>query len=265
MTNFALIGVGYIAQKHLKAIKEVGNLVAACDVNDSVGILDNFFPKTHFFKEIERFDEFIEGKVDYVTICTPNYLHQAHIRLGLRHCDVICEKPMTLGSTEYLEDLEVKYGHKVYGISQLRLHPAMITPIGGFHEVEVTYHAVRGPWYQVSWKGDESKSGGIITNLGIHMFDALIYLFGACNDYTIDKTPEHVTGTLRLARANVKFDLATCFDKVNRKFVIDGEELNFNEGFYDLHTKSYQKILEGKGLRIEDVRGGLELCKKLRG
>jgi UDP-N-acetyl-2-amino-2-deoxyglucuronate dehydrogenase len=265
MKNFALIGVGYISPKHLKAIKDNRcNLVAATDPNDSVGVLDNYFPDTEFFKEIERFDQFTEGKVDYTSICTPNYLHDAHVRLALRNGHAICEKPLTLNHTDDLEELEAKYGNNVYAISQLRLHPEMQT-FKGFHEVFVTYHAVRGKWYQESWKGDLKKSGGIVTNLGIHFIDACLWIFGKCRDFTVERSQERVTGTLYLERANVKFDLATCFPSVCRKMIVDGKELNFNNGFYDLHTKSYENILAGNGLRIADVKEGLELCKLLRG
>jgi len=294
MTKYALIGAaGYIAPRHMKAIKETGgDLVAALDTNDSVGIIDSHFPDARFFTEFERFDRHIDkltrdGKgLDYVSICSPNYLHDAHCRFGLRNdCDTICEKPLVLNpwNLDGLEEMEHHTGKKVYSILQLRLHPAIIalkekianSPAGHTFDVDLTYITSRGGWYHVSWKGDEPKSGGIATNIGVHFYDMLSFVFGELKSSLVHQRSEsHSAGYLEFKRARVRWFLSV--DRKDlpshtpegqttyRSITVDGDELEFSGGFTDLHTLSYQDILAGGGFGISDVRPAIELVSTIR-
>jgi UDP-N-acetyl-2-amino-2-deoxyglucuronate dehydrogenase len=293
--NFALIGAaGYIAPRHMKAIKDTGNnLVAAYDKNDSVGVIDSYFPQAHFFTEFERFDRHLEKlirtgtKIDYVAICSPNYLHDAHIRFGLRiGADVICEKPLVLNpwNVEALKELERETGKKVYTILQLRLHPALIAlkekiaaePADKIHEVNLTYITSRGKWYYTSWKGDLSKSGGIATNIGVHFYDMLTWLFGRIQENTVHiHTHDRASGYIELDRAKVKWFLSINADtlpaemkakgaRTYRSITVDGHEIEFSEGFTDLHTVSYQDILEGRGFGLEDAATAVQIVHDIR-
>ncbi len=295
MKNFAITGVaGYIAPRHLKAIKDTGNnLIAALDPHDSVGIMDKYFPDTSFFTEFERFERHLEmlrrekitREVDYISICSPNHLHDAHIRLALRiGADAICEKPLVLNpwNLDALQELEEETGQKVYNILQLRVHPSIIALKeklkynGKKHEVVLTYITSRGPWYRYSWKGDAAKSGGVATNIGIHFFDLLMWLFGKVEDsFVYMSSPEKMSGFLSLPNANVKWFLsidrndlpeeALLKNKTTyRSIEVDGEELEFTDGFTDLHTKVYEDILNGKGFGIEDARASIEAVYKIR-
>ena len=295
MKNFALIGAaGYIAPRHLQAIKDTGNnLVAALDKFDSVGIMDSYFPKADFFTEFERFDRHIDKlkrigqKIDYVSICSPNYLHDSHIRFALRHhADAICEKPLVLNpwNVDALSEIEKETGKKVYTILQLRLHPNIIqlkkevenAPEGKIFDVNLTYITSRGKWYHHSWKGDEIKSGGIATNIGIHFFDMLLWVFGdiknlKINSYEADKA----SGFLELQKARVNWMLsisendlpAEAKSKGKRTFrslKMDGSEIVFSDGFTELHTKSYLEILSGRGFGLNDARPSIELAHEIR-
>ncbi len=295
--NFALIGsAGYVAPKHLKAIKDTGNkLVAALDKSDSVGILDSFSYDVSFFTEFERFDRHAEklrrkgdGKqIDYVSICSPNYLHDAHIRFALRiGADAICEKPLVLNpwNLDALQLIEKESRKKVYNVLQLRVHPSIIDlkhkidSVGTKkkYDIELTYITSRGRWYFTSWKGDNSKSGGIATNIGIHFFDMLIWIFGKVlyQEVHISKSNK-MSGFIELEKANVRWFLSvdnkdlpgSC--KANgtptfRSIAIDGDEIEFSNGFADLHTLVYKDILEGKGYGIEDARPSLNLVSSIR-
>ena len=300
MKNFALIGVGgYIAPRHMKAIKETGNnLVAAVDKNDSVGIMDSYFPHANFFTEFERFDRHVEklrrenaGKeVRYVSICSPNYLHDAHIRFALRaHADAICEKPLVLNpwNIDALQEIENESGRRVNTILQLRLHPSIVAlkksveaqleadPAKVF-DVDLTYLTSRGRWYHISWKGDEDKSGGVATNIGVHFFDMLAYVFGS-----IQKNVCHVriadtaAGYLELEHARVRWFLSVNADYLPnevkekgqttfRSITVNGNEIEFSGGFTDLHTTSYQEILAGKGFGLADVRDCIGIVHNFR-
>jgi len=295
--NFAMTGVGgYIAPRHLKAIKDTGNtLIAACDPNDSVGILDRHFSDVKFFTEFERFDRHIErlrrqnesGRVHYVSICSPNYLHDAHVRFALRiGADAICEKPLVLNpwNIDALEELEHESGRKVSTILQLRVHPALIAlrekiaaeKTTTKHEVQLTYITTRGAWYLVSWKGQVDRSGGLATNIGIHFFDLLIWLFGPVQVSEVHvATPKRTSGYLELDRARVKWFLsidrddlpAECVQKdqsTYRHITIDGEEVEFSEGFTELHTEVYRQTLAGKGFGLEDARPSVSLAHDIR-
>ena len=298
MANFAIIGVGgYIAPRHLKAIKETGNnLVAALDVNDSVGILDRFFPDVPFFTEFERFDRYAEklrrlgdGKrIDYVTICSPNYLHDAHIRFALRiGAEAICEKPLVLSpwNLDALQLLEQEYGKQVSTILQLRVHPALIAlheelvaspQAKAKREVVLTYITSRGPWYFTSWKGNLDKSGGVATNIGIHFFDLLAWLFGGVVRNEVHHAEAlKVGGYLELEHARVRWflsldrndlpDSATeCGLTTFRSITVDGKEVEFSEGFTDLHTVVYQRTLAGQGFGIQDARTAIEIAHNIR-
>ncbi|KAF0153653.1 MAG: UDP-D-GlcNAcA oxidase [Ignavibacteria bacterium] len=297
MKKFGMTGAaGYIAPRHLKAINDTENiLVAAADPHDSVGILDQYFPEAAFFTEIERFDRHLdklrntgEG-IDYLTICSPNHLHDSHIRLALRNgAHAICEKPLVLNSwnLDLLEKLEEEYGKKIYTILQLRVHPALIalkeklkTQNSKFktkHKVLLTYITSRGAWYNYSWKGNEQKSGGLVTNIGIHLFDLMIWFFGKpINIEVHEKTLIKANGELELENALVNWNLS--IDKNDlpdeykvqnkrtfRSIKIDENEIEFSEGFTDLHTKIYAEILDGKGLGINDARASIELVQKIR-
>ena len=298
MKNFAIIGVGgYIAPRHLKAVKDTGNLlVAALDVNDSVGILDRFFPNVPFFTEFERFDRYAEKlrrysdgrQIEYVSICSPNYLHDAHIRFALRiGADAICEKPLVLNpwNLDALQELEQECGKKVNTILQLRVHPSLValheslvntSQSSEKHEVTLTYITSRGPWYLNSWKGNLEKAGGVATNIGIHFFDMLIWLFGGVRSNDVHYADNLKTGGyIELERAKVKWFLsidrndlpehATEYGLTTfRSITVDGKEIEFSEGFTDLHTVVYQRTLDGNGFGLEDARPAIELAYKIR-
>ena len=295
MKKFALIGAaGFVASRHLRAIKETGNdLVAVLDKFDQVGILDSYFPNADFFTEFERFDRHLDKlrrkgtRVDYVSICTPNYLHDSHIRFALRHgADAICEKPLVLNpwNIDALAEIEKETGRRVYTILQLRLHPSIIAlkkeiengPKDKIYDIDLKYITSRGRWYQFSWKGDESKSGGIATNIGIHFFDMLLWVFGGLNDMTVTAlAPDHGTGTLQLDRARVKWSLSINYDhlpedvksqgkRTFRSLTMEGSEIEFSDGFTDLHTRSYGEILDGKGFGLQDARSSIDLVHRIR-
>lgn len=287
--KFGLIGAaGYIAPRHMKAIKDLKHeLVAAVDPSDSVGILDSYFPQCQFFTEIERFDRHIEllkrnGEgLDYISVCSPNYLHDAHIRMALRAgANAICEKPLVISpwNLEPLEDLEKETGKKVFTVFQSRLHPQIAElkrNLGSVskcrHIVKIKYISRRGPWYQVSWKGNEEKSGGIAMNIGIHFFDLVLWLFGNVEHIDVaSEGPERMVGWLELERASVEWELSTKESdlpagiSVIRSMTVDGREIDFATKFTDLHTLLYQDILAGNGLQIVDVRPSIELVNLLR-
>jgi len=295
MKNFALIGAaGYIAPRHLQAIKATGNnLVAAMDKNDSVGILDSYFPDCDFFTEFERFDRHLDKlkrkgiKVDYVSICSPNYLHDSHIRFALRHgADAICEKPLVLNpwNVDALSEIEEETKKKVYTILQLRLHPSIIAlkekvqngPEGKVYDVNLAYVTSRGNWYHHSWKGDVSKSGGIATNIGIHFFDMLIWVFGEVKEnVVVELSDKKASGKLVLQQANVNWELSVDFTdlpddvknqgkRTYRSLKLAGEEIEFSDGFTDLHTKSYEQILGGEGFGLSDSKKSIEIVQKFR-
>lgn len=295
MKNFVLIGAaGYIAPKHLRAIKETGNnLLAALDPHDSVGLLDNYFPKADFFSEFERFDRHCEKlrrtntPVDYVSVCSPNYLHDAHIRFGLRiGANIICEKPAVLNpwNIEPLMEIEKETGKNVYVIHQLRLHSAIVAlkekiskdQDKKHHIIDLSYITVRGNWYHYSWKGDITKSGGIVTNIGLHFFDMLLWIFGAVkNSQVHTHSAIRASGQLEFEKATVKWRLSICEDdlpedarlnnqKSSRLIIIDGVPLDFSSGFSDLHTLSYHQILEGKGIRIGETQEVIKLVSSMR-
>lgn len=295
MKRFALIGAaGYIAPRHMKAIKETGNdLVAAMDTNDSVGIIDSHFPDADFFTEFERFDRHIdkirragEG-VDFMSIASPNYLHDSHMRFALRSgAHAICEKPIVLNpwNIDGLLDIERETGNKINTILQLRLHPAIIAlkekiaaaPKDKKHEVDLTYITSRGHWYLQSWKGDEKKSGGIATNIGVHFYDMLHFLFGELqqNDVHLREDTKS-SGYLEYEHARVRWFLSVDYQDVPeavkatgqrtyRSITVDGEEIEFSGGFTDLHTVSYQEILAGRGFGLEENRVAIETVANIR-
>jgi UDP-N-acetyl-2-amino-2-deoxyglucuronate dehydrogenase len=296
LKNFVLIGAGgYIAPRHMKAIKDNGgNLLAALDKHDSVGILDSYFPQADFFTEYERFDRHCEklrrngNQIDYVSVCSPNYLHDAHVRFGLRiGADVICEKPVVLNpwNADALIEIEKETGKKVYNILQLRLHPAIIAlrekilsgGDGKKYAVDLKYITARGNWYQSSWKGDINKSGGIATNIGIHFFDILLWIFGDVKKNTVDRhNSKTASGKLECANAEVNWLLSideqqlpdsakTNGHSSYRSLVIDGKEVQFNDGFTDLHTLCYKDILAGNGIPITEVKNLIQLLHDIRG
>ena len=332
MARFALVGAaGYIAPRHMKAIKDTGNmLVAAFDPNDSVGIIDSYFPNADFFTEFERFDRHVEKlrrsgqSVDFVSICSPNYLHDAHIRFALRNgANAICEKPIVLNpwNVDALAEIEAETGRRVYTILQLRLHPAIRALkeeysdySGDPIDVDLTYITSRGSWYHHSWKGDVSKSGGIATNIGVHFFDMLAWVFGADNGSTHGAKPNNdelkrfktainrweseggsvssgnvlgweitvdhldkdmASGVLRLPKANVRWMLSINADylpaeqkekgqRTFRSIKVAGTEIEFSDGFTDLHTMSYQHILKGEGFGLSDARTSIEIVHAIR-
>lgn len=294
MFNFALIGVaGFVAPRHLDAIRDTGNsLLAAADPNDSVGILDRYSFDVKFFREIERFDRFMEklrrgpesSRVHYVSICSPNYLHDAHVRLALRAgAHAICEKPLVINpwNLDALEDLERESGRRVSTVLQLRMHPALrelresLDPRKRY-QVELRYVTARGAWYDVSWKGSDERSGGVATNIGIHFFDLLIWLFGSvdrCEVHLRDR--RRMSGSLQLHNADVRwflsvdaadlpFPAAPGRKTTFRSLTIDGRELEFTEGFADLHTAVYRETLAGRGFGIADARPAIELVHTIR-
>ena len=295
-TCFALIGAaGYIAPRHMKAIKESGNdLVAALDPMDSVGIIDSYFPNADFFIEPERFDRHLDKlkrsgnkKVDYVTICSPNYLHDAHIRMALRSgAHAICEKPLVLNpwNLEGLKELEKESNKRIYNILQLRHHKSIIDlkqkidglPKDKIHDIDLTYITSRGKWYHYSWKGNISKSGGVVTNIGIHFFDMLGWIFGNMKSNTLHLlTADKASGLLQLENANIRWYLS--IDKNDlpieaasndlstyRSISVDGHEFEFSGGFTDLHTESYKSILKGNGFGLDDARNSIEIAHLIR-
>ncbi len=297
MKNFAITGVaGYIAPRHLKAIKETGNnLIAAVDPHDSVGILDQFFPHVSFFTEFERFDRHLEKlrrkgeehKAHYLTICSPNNLHDAHIRLALRiGADAICEKPLVLNpwNLDALQELEAETGFRVYTILQLRVHDSIIdlkrklvsTKTNHKYKVNLTYITSRGLWYDFSWKGVKEKSGGIGTNIGVHFFDLLIWLFGSVQKSELHLSePKKMAGFIELENAEVTWFLSADKDDLPadlvekkiptfRSIEFDGNEIQFSSGFTDLHTKVYEETLAGNGFGIEDARPSIQFVNELR-
>jgi UDP-N-acetyl-2-amino-2-deoxyglucuronate dehydrogenase len=295
MKDFALIGAaGFIAPRHLKAIRDTSNrLVAALDKFDSVGIMDSYFPDASFFVEFERFDRHLEKlkrsgrQIDFISVCSPNYLHDAHIRFGLRQgASVICEKPLVLNpwNVEALHHLQQETGKEVYNILQLRLHPDIIalkekvaaSPADKIFDVDLAYITSRGNWYYTSWKGDVSKSGGIATNIGIHFFDMLIWIFGKVKENVVHiHTHDRAGGYLELERARVRWFLsineetlpAAVREKKQRTFrsiTVEGNEIEFSDGFTDLHTKSYEAILNGRGFNVIEALPSIEVVHDIR-
>ncbi len=293
MKSFALIGAaGYIAPRHMQAIKAVGgDLKVAFDPNDSVGIIDSHFPQASFFVEFERFDRHIDKlhrrneKIDYVSICSPNYLHDAHCRFALRSdAEAICEKPLVLNpwNIEGLEEIQEKTGRRISTILQLRLHPAIRAlkakvdaSASNEFDVGLTYITSRGRWYHTSWKGDESKSGGVATNIGVHLFDMLSYVFGPARRNVVHlRERECAAGYLECGRARIRWFLSVDRGDIPeavagakttyRSVTLDGEEIEFSEGFGDLHTRSYEEILAGRGFGLEEVRPSVEIVSNFR-
>ena len=294
---FALIGAaGYIAPRHMKAIKETGNsLVAAMDPSDSVGIIDSYFPNTHFFTEFERFDRHIEKlkydentDIDFISICSPNYLHDAHIRFALRSgAHAICEKPLVLNpwNIDKLSNIEIKTGKKIFNVLQLRVHPSIIELKKKVdlsknnkkkYDVELTYLTSRGLWYNNSWKGDLNKSGGVATNIGVHFFDMLSWIFGKLQINTVKQNELNTaSGYLEFEKARVEWKLSTDINEIPpqilksgvrtfRSIKVDNEEIEFSGGFTDLHTLVYKDILNGKGFGLEDARTAIEIVHQIR-
>lgn len=292
MTSFALIGAaGYIAPRHMQAIKSVnGNLSVAYDPKDSVGVIDSYFPDAHFFTEFERFDRHIDKlrrrgePIACISICSPNYLHDAHCRMALRSdADAVCEKPLVLNpwNIDGLADLERSSNRRIWTILQLRLHPTIIAlrkkiaaSSGKDYTVDLSYVTARGRWYHVSWKGDEAKSGGVATNIGVHFFDMLAHIFGApgCNIVHL-REKERAAGYLECGRARIRWFLSVdaCDlpqngggKKTFRSITVNGEEIDFTEGFTDLHVRSYEEILAGRGFGIDTVRPSIEITSTIR-
>jgi UDP-N-acetyl-2-amino-2-deoxyglucuronate dehydrogenase len=295
MKDFALIGVaGYIAPRHLQAIRDTkNNLVAALDKFDNVGILDSYFPSADFFTEFERFDRHLDKqrrqdkKIDYVSICTPNYLHDSHIRFALRHqADAICEKPLVLNpwNVDALGEIERETGKKIYTILQLRLHPSIVAlkkqveagPKNKIYDVDLTYMTSRGHWYHMSWKGDTNKSGGIATNIGIHFFDMLAWVFGSVKNNTVHTlTTDAAAGFLELENARVRWFLSIDYNDIPndvkakgkrtyRSLTMEGKEIEFSDGFTDLHTASYQQIIEGNGFGLKEASTSIQTVYEIR-
>jgi UDP-N-acetyl-2-amino-2-deoxyglucuronate dehydrogenase len=293
--NFGIIGVaGYIAVRHLHAIKETGNnLLASLDRFDSVGRIDSYFPNSDFFVEFERFDRHFDKlkrtgtKIDYVSICSPNYLHDSHIRFALRHhADAICEKPIVLNpwNVDALQEIEKETGRNIYTVLQLRLHPKLLElkekikngPKGKVYDVDLTYITSRGNWYSISWKGDIQKSGGVATNIGIHFFDMLSWIFGnATNNIVHVSEPNKAGGYLELENARVRWFLSLDYNDIPenvkasgkrtfRSITVNGEEIEFSEGFTDLHTLTYTEILAGRGFGLKDARQSVETAYIIR-
>ncbi len=293
--NFAITGAGgFVAPRHLRAIRDCGHrIVAALDPKDAVGVLDQFSFDVRFFTEFERFDRYLEklrrgpeeSRVQWLSVCAPNYLHDAHCRLGLRvGADVICEKPLVINpwNLDALQKLEEETGRHIYTVLQLRTHPALIAlrerlmrEPHDVHDVELTYITSRGLWYDVSWKGDIEKSGGIPTNIGIHFFDLLVWIFGRPRSHRVHLAePRRMAGHLELERARVRWFLSV--DRADlptdlgagkttfRSITVDGSEVEFSEGFTDLHTRVYQETLSGRGFGLEDARPSIELVHALR-
>jgi UDP-N-acetyl-2-amino-2-deoxyglucuronate dehydrogenase len=292
--TYALIGAaGYVAPRHLRAMKDTGGtLRAALDPADSVGIMDSYFPDARFFVEFERFDRYVDrvrregNKIDYLTVCSPNYLHDAHVRFGLRSdADVICEKPLVLNSwnIDAIAEMERQTGRRVSTILQLRVHPAIqelaarikAEPKGTVHDVDLTYITSRGRWYYTSWKGDDRKSGGIATNIGVHFFDMLTHVFGPVKEnVSHHRAMDCSAGYLEFERARVRWFLSINARDLPREvqgkkttyrsILMDGKEIEFSEGFTDLHTVSYREILAGRGFPLDEVRPSIEIVSALR-
>ena len=293
--NFCLIGsAGFIAPRHLKAIKETGNnLLATLDKHDCVGIMDSYFPEADFFIEYERFDRHIDKlkrtgiQMDYVSICTPNYLHDSHIRFALRHgADAICEKPIVLNpwNVDALAEIEAETGRRIYTILQLRHHPSIVAlkekianaPKDKVFDIDLTYITSRGRWYYISWKGDIQKSGGVATNIGVHFFDMLSWIFGDVKENMVNVSLHNkAAGCLILNRARVRWFLSLDYNDIPegikakgqrnyRSITIEGDELEFSDGFTDLHTVSYQEILAGRGYGLSDARSSIQMVHHIR-
>jgi UDP-N-acetyl-2-amino-2-deoxyglucuronate dehydrogenase len=293
--NFAVIGVGgYIAPRHLRAIRDTGNrLVAAVDPKDSVGVLDQYSFNVKFFTEIERFDRHLEklrrgpdeNRVHYISVCSPNYLHDAHCRLALRvGADAICEKPLVINpwNFEALEDLEAETKHRIHTVLQLRVHPQLVRlkesleQVSGQHDVVLTYITSRGPWYHVSWKGHSDKSGGIATNIGVHFFDLLLWLFGPAANLRVYYADNfRMSGFIELEHARVRWFLSVDSQDLPlqtqaagkttyRSIMVDGSEVEFSDGFTDLHTRVYEETLAGRGFGIAEARPSIELTYAIR-
>lgn len=295
LKSFGLIGAsGYIAPRHMKAILDNGaNLIAAYDPYDGIGIMDSYFPEASFFTEFERYDRHIEkisrngNGVDFISVCSPNYLHDAHIRFGLRNkADVICEKPLTLNpwNVESILELEKEYDKNVFTILQLRLHPAIIAlkervengPVDKVYDLDLAYITSRGNWYYTSWKGDINKSGGIATNIGVHFFDMLSWVFGAKKHNIVHiHSHDRAAGYLILEKARIRWFLSINENtlpisvkakgqRTFRSFTIEGKEIEFSDGFTDLHTKSYKSILNGTGFRAKEALNAIEIVHEIR-
>jgi len=297
MANFALLGVGgFVAPRHLAAIRETGNrLLAACDPHDSVGVMDNYFPDARFFTEVERFDRFLEKRrregaanaVDYVSICSPNYLHDAHVRLALRvNAHAICEKPLVINpwNLDQLQALEREYDKGIRTVLQLRYLPALIAlkdeiqknPPSTKKDVVLTYITRRGRWYHNSWKGSEAKSGGLAMNIGIHLFDMMLWIFGGVSHLEIHaRRPELVSGVMELEHANVRWFLSIDEGDLPehvqdegahayRSLLMDDEAIEFSTGFRDLHTTVYRETVAGRGHSVDDARPSIELSYRVR-
>lgn len=296
MKNFGLIGAaGYIAPRHLKAIKDTGHqLIVALDKFDCVGIMDSYFPAADFFVESERFDRYIQKlkydkgiQIDYMSICTPNYLHDYHIRMAFRRgADAICEKPLVLNpwNLDSLSKMEKESGKKIWSILQLRHHKSIIelkkkidtAPKDKIFDIDLTYISTRGSWYYTSWKGDSSKSGGIATNIGIHFYDMLSWIFGDVKENIVHiYTHDRASGFLEFDRARVRWFLSINFDlipekvklkgqRTYRSIIIENDELEFSGGFTDLHTKVYEEILTGNGYGLEDSRKAIDIVYNIR-
>ena len=293
--NFGIIGVaGYIAVRHLHAIKETGNnLLASLDKFDSVGRIDSYFPESDFFVEFERFDRHFDKlkrtgtKIDYVSICSPNYLHDSHIRFALRHqAEAICEKPIVLNpwNIDALQEIENETGRKIYTVLQLRLHPKILElrekirtgPKDKIYDIDMTYITSRGNWYSISWKGDIQKSGGVATNIGIHFFDMLSWIFGDTRKNIVNiSEPHKAAGYLELENARVRWFLSLDYNDIPssikktgkrtyRSITVDGEEIEFSEGFADLHTMTYREILAGRGFGLKEARQSVETAYTIR-
>ncbi len=293
--NFAVTGVaGFVAPRHLRAIRDTGNrLVAAIYPHDAAGLLDQYSFDVRFFTEIERFDRHLEklrrgadkDRIHYVTVCSPNYLHDAHVRLALRvGAHAICEKPLVINpwNLDALQELEQEHGRRVFTVLQLRLHPALLALKArldaepGEHDVSLTYITARGAWYDVSWKGSDERSGGVATNIGIHFFDMLLWLFGPTEDVEVHlREPKRVSGSLRLRRARVRWFLSTDARDLPftpepgskttfRSITVNGEEIVFTEGFTDLHTRVYEEVLAGRGAGLDEARPSIELAHRIR-
>jgi len=294
MKRFALVGAaGFVAPRHMKAIRDTDSeLVAALDRSDNVGVMDSYFPSAHFFVEFERFDRHLDklrrggSGVDYLTVCSPNYLHDSHVRFGLRSdADVVCEKPLVLNpwNIDAISEIELATGRKVSCILQLRVHPAIvalresvqarIAKGEGPFDVDLTYITSRGRWYHTSWKGDLQKSGGLATNIGIHFFDMLLWIFGPLKESRVHRAdPTTGAGVLHLENARVRWFLSidprtlpeNATGRTYRSITVAGQEVEFSEGFTDLHTVSYREILAGRGFPAEETRRSIEIAHAIR-
>ena len=299
MKNFALIGAsGYIAPRHMRAIKDTdNNLVATLDPYDGIGVMDSYFPQANFFTEFERFDRFVDKwhrdtgkKIDYISICSPNYLHDSHIRFALKSgADAICEKPLVLNphNIDQLKIIEEETGKRVYNILQLRLHPSIIAlkqrvakeledNPNRVYDIDLTYLTSRGKWYFISWKGNQSKSGGIASNIGVHFYDMLCWIFGEVEENIVHlKTPDTNAGYFRLKNARVRWFLSVNYEyipdevkasgqRTYRSIKVDGDELEFSGGFTDLHTRSYEEILKGNGFGLDKAYPSIETVSTIR-